>query len=196
MCGQWFRIRLEYRNHMKIYHNRSGTGWSKGLTKETCPSIRQQSETYKKHLNDGIITPSFLGKRHTFESRQKMSESKKQFLILNPNKIPWKTNTHLKISYPEKYFIELFLKENIPLKYHLQVSIYQLDFYNEEKKFYVEIDGEQHYTSNSLRESDKKRDEYFKSIGWTGIRIRWKDYSKLSLNNKCALIESIRQKLI
>ena len=93
-------------------------------------------------------------------------------------------NHSSKISYPEEYFIDLFTAENINLKYHLQVSKYQLDFYNEDLKIDIEIDGEQHYIDKRIFKSDRERDKFLENLGWTVFRIRWSEYKSLDLDHK------------
>ena len=135
---------------------------------------------------------SWVGKHHSEESKQKISKSRKKYLDNNPDKIPFKLNHSSKQSYPEKYFEELFIKENIPLKYHKQVDRYELDFYNENLMKYVEIDGEQHYSDYMIKH-DIERTEYLKQKGWEGIRIRWSEYKKMSDNDKENLINQIKE---
>ena len=60
--------------------------------------------------------------------------------------------------------------------------------------FYLEIDGEQHYQEKSI-ERDKIRDEYLKSLGWRGMRIRWSTWQKLDRNEKELIIKAIKEKL-
>ena len=120
--------------------------------------------------------------KHLQETKDKISNSRKKYLEEHPDKIPFKLNHSSKQSYPEKYFEELFVKENIPLQYHKQISRYELDFYNEDLMKYVEIDGEQHYSDYMIKH-DIERTLYLEKIGWKGIRIRWSDYKK-SLNKE------------
>ena len=96
------------------------------------------------------------------------------------------------ISYPEHYFIELFKKENIDLKYHKQIGLYQLDFYNDDLKKYIEIDGEQHYLKDSIIR-DTIRTEKLKEMGWKGMRIRWSEYKRMDTEEKHKLIHDIKE---
>lgn len=135
---------------------------------------------------------SWKGKHHSNETKEKISLKRKQYLNNNPDKIPFKLNHSSKQSYPEKYFEELFIKENIPLQYHKQIDRYELDFYNEDLMKYVEIDGEQHYLDYMIKH-DIERTEYLKQKGWEGIRIRWSEYQKMSDNDKQNLINQIKE---
>lgn len=50
--------------------------WSLGLTKETHPSVAQLSESLKLYYQTHEPNRSMLGKRHSEETRRKMSESR------------------------------------------------------------------------------------------------------------------------
>lgn len=133
---------------------------------------------------------TFKGKHHSEKTKQILKEKTNNWLINNPEKIGWIINHSSKQSYPEKYFEELFIQENIPLKYHKHVGRYELDFYNEDLMKYVEIDGEQHYQQYMI-EHDKERTEYLKQKGWKGIRIRWSEYKKMTNKEKENKIKEI-----
>lgn len=175
-----------------IKYNKENTGpWNKGLTKETDERVAKGANTLKENYKNGKAIPPFLGKNMSDEHKQKISKSRKKYLEENPDKVPYLLNHSSKISVPEQYFIEVFAKENIPLKFHKQISLYQLDFYNETKMFYLEIDGEQHYQAKSI-ERDKKRCEYLTSLGWKGLRIRWSIWQKLNITQKQKIINKIK----
>lgn len=165
--------------------------WNKGLTKNTDSRVLKQSQTLKHKYDNGEIHPSFLGKKHTEESKKKLSEIRKKYLQDNPDKVPYLLNHSSKISYPESYFINVFKNEGIDLKYHLQVGLYELDFYNTNFKKYIEIDGSQHYLPKSIIR-DNKRTEYLKSLGWEGMRICWDKYKKMTFDEKKKIIEEIK----
>lgn len=164
--------------------------WNKGLTKETNISIKRQgnaiSQRWKKYGSPN------KGKVMSDEQKEKISISRINFLKENPDKIPYLLNHSSKISYPEQYFIELFERENIDLQYHKQVGLYQLDFYNDDKKLYLEIDGEQHYQEKSI-ERDKKRTEKLKERGWNIImRIRWAEWKTYSYDKRIEILKTIK----
>lgn len=176
---------------IEFYNESTHDVWNKGLTKETDARVLKQSITIKNRYKNGDILPYFLGKKHSNESKKKLSESMKKYLKENPDKVPYLRNHSSKMSYPEEYFIEVFKKENIDLKYHLQVGLYELDFYNKTVKKYVEIDGSQHYLPESIIR-DEKRTEYLNSLGWKGIRICWSQYQKMTFDEKKKIIEEIK----
>ena len=57
---------------------------------------------------------------------------------------------------------------------------------------YVEIDGEQHYTPEMIKH-DKIRSDYLYSLGWKELRIRWKEYKKMSSKEKENKIQEIKK---
>lgn len=92
------------------------------------------------------------------------------------------------ISYPEQFFIEVLNNNNITYIHNKPIkkkdlgcnenSNYFLDFYFEDKKIDLEIDGKQHKLKER-KESDKKRDELLIKNGIKVYRIEWK-----SINNE------------
>lgn len=50
------------------------SSWNKGLTKDDDQRLKKASETLKEHYAQGLIKPSFLGKKHTEESKKKCSK--------------------------------------------------------------------------------------------------------------------------
>lgn len=165
--------------------------WNKGLTKETDERVKKHGELLKARYKSGKIVSHNKGKITPDEIKVKISKSMKKYFEENPDKIPYLLNHSSKISYPEQYFIDLFTKENIDLKYHKQIGLYQLDFYNDELKKYIEIDGEQHYLKDSIIR-DNIRTKILKELGWEGMRIRWSKYKKMSDDDKNKLIQDIK----
>lgn len=77
------------------------------------------------------------GKHQTEDAKRRISESRKRYLDEHPDNSSWLGNHSSKPSFGEKYFMEVFEKEKIPLLYHKRIKRYELDFYNEElKKIY------------------------------------------------------------
>lgn len=202
-CGKQCKSRNSLINHERLcsqnpdqsfrqkFKTVGHAAWNKGLTKSSDSRVARQCNTRKLYYQ--THSGSFLGKKHTEETKSKISIARKKFLTENPDKVPYLINHSSRKSYPETYFEQIFFDENIPLKYHLQVSKYELDFYNEDYKIDVEIDGEQHYLDKRIFESDKERNAYLESLGWIIFRIRWSEYQQLSLESKRSVIEDIRK---
>lgn len=69
---------LAHKREDSLYNDeeiRKTFGWSRGLTKETSNSLKKQSNTLKERLLNGTIKPSFLGKKHSEETRKKWKEN-------------------------------------------------------------------------------------------------------------------------
>lgn len=159
--------------------------WNKGLTKET--DIR----LYNISLN-----AKGKGNPHSEETKQKLSKIRKEYLLLNPDKVPYKLNHYSKgSSYPETYFREVFKKENLILTEQYQVGLYSIDFALIEKKIAIEIDGEQHYVDERISQSDIRRTKYLEELGWKIFRIRWSEYQKLDYESKKIFVKNFLQEL-
>jgi very-short-patch-repair endonuclease len=93
------------------------------------------------------------------------------------------------LSYPEKFFTKVLKNNNLyekcsvnhPINKKIDLNVdeswsYFLDFYFEEKKICLEIDGSQH---KDRKEHDNLRDERLENVGIKVYRIEWK-----SINTK------------
>lgn len=193
-CEQIFKTKKLMLEHIKAEHSRKdGRIWNYGLTKETNESVRKRCETIKKKFENGELNSSFKGKHHSEETKEKLSQIRKDYLTEHPDQVPYLLNHSSKISYPEQYFINAFKNESIDLIYHFRVGRYQLDFSNESKKLYIEIDGEQHFTNDKIFNSDINRNNFLSSLGWKGLRIRWSKYQSLSKEDQKFIIFEIKQ---
>lgn len=144
-----------------------------------------------KKTKDELLQKRATGVKVSEETKKKISESRKKYIALHPDSMPYKkyhyTNGE---SYAEKYFREWMEKENIPFIAQQQLYIYTLDFVI--GSIDLEIDGEQHYHDNRIIESDKRRTEYIESQGFKVIRIRWADYKKLSQEEQHEYLERLK----
>lgn len=135
-------------------------------------------------------------RKHSKETKKKISKSRKKFIIENPEMAPYKMNHYSKgPSYPEKYFADLFEKENIVLERYYQIHLYELDFANVKSKVDIEIDGSQHRYDPRIVKSDRKRDNYLASKGWKVYRVYWPEYQKKSLEEKIEIVKEIKELL-
>ena len=198
-CGKVCKNVNSLRNHERLCpsnpnrhyesHTIGRSAWNKGLTKETDYRIKKYGETYASRVKSGEIIISMAGKHHTEESKKKMSESHKK-LWLNGESIFATAREH-RASYPEEYFSHIFL--DAKRNYH--VSRYLLDFAWPAKKVYIEVDGEQHYTEKGLQH-DNERTAILSNLGWVCIiRIRWKEFNKLTSDEKKHYIDDVFAKL-
>lgn len=152
--------------------NKNRVAWNKGLTKETSKILKQIGDSLKEK------EPAIKGKKHTKEAKLKM-RAKALKAFADGRHATWKSR---KIrSYPELYFekllktlgifdnceVEKFIKHN-------KNSNYFMDFYFDDRKLNLEIDGRQHQFPERI-ESDKTRDLFLESQGIKVFRIDWKN---------------------
>lgn len=119
-------------------------------------------------------------RKHSDETKAKISKARLKYLRANPDKVPYKLNHYTKgASYPERYFHTLLQENGLIYERYKQVSIYNLDFAFNDKMINLEIDGEQHYTDKRIIVSNKRRDAYLSKRGWLIIRVRWSTFKKM-----------------
>jgi len=135
------------------------------------------------------------GTKRSEKQKQKVSESRKKYLLEHPEKVPYVLNHHSKgDSYPEKYFKEVFDNAEIDYSQNYYSNGYFLDFAWPDIKIYIEIDGEQHYVDHRIVEHDKIRTQRLHELGWRLLtRIRWSDFQKLEQIEKENLIYRLLQ---
>lgn len=190
-CGKTCKNKNSHKNHERLcpknpdrtYINgmTGKSAWNKGLTKETDSRVAKSANTLKQKYADKVYTSPSKGKPMSEEQKKKISDTMKQYLSDNPNKIPYVLNHHSHgDSYPEKYFKDIFDLNNINYKQNYFTCGYFLDFAFVDSKHYIEIDGEQHYVDDRIVEHDKIRTDKLLKNGWKCImRVRWSEYKKL-----------------
>lgn len=141
-------------------------------------NTRSKSEAQKL---DQLKNPRILSK----ETKDKISASRIEYLNKNPEMVPYKLNHYSKgLSYPERYWKEILISNNIIFTDQFQIGLYSLDFALVDKMIDLEIDGEQHYLDQRIVASDQRRTKFLEDLGWTVIRIRWSEYKKLKDKQK------------
>ncbi len=121
----------------------------------------------------------------------------KKFYKEHPELVPYKLHHSSKESYPERYFNELFTKENIVgFERDYYVDGYYLDYAFVDKKIDFEVDGSQHYVDPKIVEHDKVRTQHLESLGWKTFRIDWRIWQKMSNNQKYEKIEELKKLIL
>lgn len=180
-CGKPFS-KYGIKNHIAIIHlgdtKRVGhnkgkkykkPAWNKGLSKNDTPKIIEMSKNISKSLTGK------KGRKHTEESKKKISEARLKFLTENPDKVPYKMNHSSKKSYLEILFENALIASNIiGWEYGFQHGIYEYDFAFIKEKIDVEIDGGTH-NSEKVKKIDARRDAFSISKGWQVIRFTDKE---------------------
>lgn len=135
---------------------------------------------------------SSTGRKHTEETKRKISKSRVKFLRDNPEMVPYKLNHYSKgRSYPEEYWKGIFDAHEIDYVEQYQIGPYQLDFAIVDMKLDIEIDGEQHYLDERIVKSDARRNAYLEAEGWKIIRIRWSEYQKLTKHKRAEFVRNV-----
>ena len=152
--------------------------------------------TYRSRSEAAKLAYAKKPRKHTQETKDKISKSRIKYLEEHPDQVPYLLNHYSKgDSYPEKYFKKVFKNEKIKLTEKYQIWLYQLDFADVKKKIDIEIDGSQHYVDLRIVESDKRRTKYLMDRGWKVYRVRWSDYKKMSMDDKRKIVNEIKELL-
>jgi very-short-patch-repair endonuclease len=124
------------------------------------------------------------------EDTKKKISVKIQERMTNGTFVGWKIRKLNDASYPEKYFINLFIEKQIEnYKREYRVGKWFIDFAFIDKKIALEIDGSQH-ESNERKIKDSEKDEFLKKEGWKVFRIKW--CNPINNFNKEKLYEQIK----
>lgn len=133
-------------------------------------------------------------RKHSEQTKDRISKSRIKYLEQNPDKVPYKLNHYSKgRSYAENYWKSILDAHKLVYKEQYQIYLYQLDFAFVDSKIDLEIDGEQHYLDERISLSDQRRNEYLENLGWKIIRIRWSEFQKNK--DKEAFVHTIIEQL-
>lgn len=171
--------------------NRSGKNNPMYGKKGTNQFISGTMTTHSQLTKDKLKLAN-TGKRHTQHTKDKLSKIRTQYLIDNPDKVPYVLNHYSKgRSYPEVYWKSILDNNNITYIQEHRIHLYSLDFAILDKKIDLEIDGSQHYNDDRVIASDIKRTKYLEENGWTVIRVNWSEYIKLNNTDRIKYVNSI-----
>ena len=86
-CGKTCKNANSHRNHERlcpknsdrvyVSHTKGKEPWNKGKSKETDDTLRVKGEKLSERYRNGEIIPSWKGKKHSEETKSKISESMK-----------------------------------------------------------------------------------------------------------------------
>lgn len=181
-CNLTFDTRAQKQKHNKECHSISA--WNKGLTKETSPILKQIGEAYHKKIQSGELKPAWLGRKHSTETKNKISVSMKQYFREHPDEAFYKRCHYTNYNYAEEYFKNIFDNAGLTYKKNFAFNGYFLDFAFKNLKIDFEIDGSQHHNDPKIVKHDLIRNNAIQSNGWSIIRIYWPTWQKRSLEDK------------
>lgn len=130
------------------------------------------------------------GKKLSDEHKKKISESRKKWLVENPDKHPWKFK---KKSVPCEFFKEKLKNENIKFEEEVSISTerhYSVDILLPDYNLIIEINGNQHYNSDkTLTKYYQERHDFIKNLGWEILEVHYS-----SVYNSHFIIEAIKKR--
>lgn len=184
-CSSCPAMKKKNSNKIKALHDnglyfdvwKGHTAWNKGLTKETDERVKKNGQTLSENIKSGKTENKSLGRKHSEETKQKLSEKMK---IAHEEGRAWnigKSRWNNEPSWPETFFMKVIENEFNDKNFirEFPMSIYSLDFAWEHKKKCIEIDGEQHQRFEEYVERDKRKDICIVENGWKVLRISWKE---------------------
>lgn len=195
-CSKSFIKRHSYIGHMKIHsskflknqHERVEQRKIKRLDNRIlfCPycNIFLENKNSGGHITSCKLNPKYNeilksriehGKKrkykHSEETKKKISFNKINFLLNNPDRVPYIINHSSKPSFPEIVF-ETALDENNIIGWikNYRINLYSYDFAFVDLKIDVEIDGSTH-KQEKVKKIDERRDKFSIENGWIVIRF-------------------------
>jgi len=166
------------------------------LVKKTCSECKNLFETKKE-------SQKYCSKSCAAINTAKVTLEQKRVWVRNStikryaagdSSIGWKTRSKSFMSYPEKYFTQVF-KSWSP-KYNFNVGKYFIDFAFIDKMIAVEIDGRRH-DDKDIKTKDNTRTKFLESKGWNVLRIKWiNPINELDRNRLKHQIDSVTKMLV
>lgn len=144
----------------------------KGILKSNKNNKNQWRNSYKftQEILKKISETSSL-RKHSEETKKKISEARIRFLTANPDKVPYVVNHSSKKSWPEEVFENALKSSSISgWIYKYRHGIYEYDFAFPKLKIDVEVDGGTHKTEK-VKKIDIKRDDFSYKNGWSVLRF-------------------------
>lgn len=186
-CSKICKNPNSLRNHERLCPNNpdrnyvnhfSKEPWNKGKTKATNDILREKGERLSKRYKLRELVPSWTGRKHTEETKLKISESmklaQKEGRAHNIGQCRW----NCEHSWPEKWLVQVLanefgFEENKDYFTEFSFGRFSLDFAWPDKKLCIEVDGKQHLTDETQKSRDVAKDALLKEAGWSELRIPW-----------------------
>ena len=165
------------------------SGWNKFTDDEKKEIHNKSINTIKEKHKNGENISFYKGHEHSKDTKILLS-NKRKINLENGIGNHW-ICPNIKRSYAEQYFYDYFKNNtDLDIQNNIWVDHYCLDFVLD--NYYFEVDGEQHYQSEEAIKNDQRRYEYLQKKGYILIdRCRWKNFYKLSKDEKISYMDNI-----
>jgi len=153
-------------------------------------AIRRREFVPRSMAEADVIRETRIKRKHSQETKQKLSKAHIKFLDEHPEFSPWRLSHSSHKSYPEKVFENALISSRIKgWKYNYPVGRFCYDFAFLKQKIDVEIDGGTH-NKPEVKKIDVRRDKWSRSKGWTVIRFTAKQVRNdlISCLNKLTIV--------
>lgn len=208
-CANRYRGKLTEQTKTKISKSLLKYNGNVEIPRSKCVNCGKEFELWKTEKSGRYTRSKTCSPKCESENRSKVSKENMTKVIAEGRHKGWTTRNTL--SYPEKFFKKVLELNGFKGKFEINKMIkkrdlgldcnsnYFLDFYFEDAKFDLEIDGKQHEL-NERKESDKQRDVALTKNEIEVYRIKWrsintesgKSYMKKEIDN---LIEILNKRL-
>jgi len=164
-----------------------------GISLSALANAKRRGNFISRTISDASrLSNKMYPRKHSEETKKKISLIRIKYLKEHPDQVPYLLNHYSKgETYPEKYFNDVFVNNNIKCERYLQYGVYNLDFAVIDKLINIEIDGSQHIYDEAIVRSNIRKDKFLRSNNWTIIRILWSDYQKLTPDSKKEYINDL-----
>lgn len=161
---------------ISFFYNRRGKEGNSSYCKECTHIIcKKKREMNKKETH--------IPRKHTEETKKKISDKIKKYLSENPESHVWKRNDKFKSTPCENFKDRLNILDiryipemTISTERHFSIDIALIDY-----KIAIEINGNQHYDKDgSLKDYYKIRNKFISNLGWKVLEIHY----SICLNNE------------
>ena len=147
---------------------------------------KEKGEEYKfsKETLDKMSLAG-TGRKHSEETKKRLSEIRKNYLRENPDKHVWKRNDKFK-SGPCEHLKEVLKERNIEFVEEFTPLIdrmFSIDIAIPDKKIAIEVNGQQHYNGSELAPYYQERHDLIEAEGWTIHEIHYSKVYSIHFRN-------------
>lgn len=169
-CGESFSTKNALYEHLHNEHNLQRRERNK-----ICQYCGCIMTNIRKHMSE-CTQRRHKGFHWTEEEKKRLSESRKRYLMNNPDKHPWKHNDKF-ISKPCEHLKNILREHNIEFLEEFTDANWQhnysADIIIQTKHTIIEVNGNQHYNNGQLTEYYQMRHDYLVAQGYNVIEFHY-----------------------